>query len=248
MPAKLRIDVIAETCVNVGAMVDATNGAFIPEGGKDGEVLAEFAGRACYQSWSKPNPATATNKGYLANIIEQEHFSVLGHPTVTLYIQGVSRNFTHELVRHHTGTRYSQLSQRFVDSGEMDYVVPPAMRGTRVLEDQLARAWKSAVRDYEIAVDDLLAKGKTRKQAREAARAFLPGCAETKIVCMANLEAWRSIIARRAVTHADAEMREVMVQIAWTLKQGFPNAFQDMHLHVEEGQPDTIFFDLDPDA
>ncbi|HVE98707.1 MAG TPA: FAD-dependent thymidylate synthase, partial [Mycobacteriales bacterium] len=25
-----------------------------------GQALAEFAGRACYQSWKKPNPATAT--------------------------------------------------------------------------------------------------------------------------------------------------------------------------------------------
>ena len=25
-----------------------------------GQALAEFAGRACYQSWRKPNPATAT--------------------------------------------------------------------------------------------------------------------------------------------------------------------------------------------
>ena len=30
-----------------------------------GQALAEFAGRACYQSWKKPNPATATNAGYL---------------------------------------------------------------------------------------------------------------------------------------------------------------------------------------
>ncbi|MGH3976770.1 MAG: FAD-dependent thymidylate synthase, partial [Pseudonocardiaceae bacterium] len=30
-----------------------------------GQALAEFAGRACYQSWRKPNPATATNAGYL---------------------------------------------------------------------------------------------------------------------------------------------------------------------------------------
>ena len=29
-----------------------------------GQALAEFAGRACYQSWSKPNPSTATNAGY----------------------------------------------------------------------------------------------------------------------------------------------------------------------------------------
>ena len=33
-----------------------------------GQALAEFAGRACYQSWSKPIPTTATNAGYLDHI------------------------------------------------------------------------------------------------------------------------------------------------------------------------------------
>src|SRR5690606_11765045 len=32
------------------------------------DELAEVAGRLCYQSWDRPNPKTATNEGYLANI------------------------------------------------------------------------------------------------------------------------------------------------------------------------------------
>ena len=46
-----------------------------------GQALAEFAGRACYQSWKKPNPATATNAGYLHHILEVGHLSVLEHGT-----------------------------------------------------------------------------------------------------------------------------------------------------------------------
>ena len=48
-----------------------------------GEALAEFAGRACYQSWKKPNPATATNAGYLRHILEVGHLSVLEHGSVS---------------------------------------------------------------------------------------------------------------------------------------------------------------------
>ena len=44
-----------------------------------GQALAEFAGRACYESWNKPNPATATNAGYLRHILEVGHLSVLEH-------------------------------------------------------------------------------------------------------------------------------------------------------------------------
>ena len=56
-----------------------------------GQALAEFAGRACYQSWHKPNPATATNAGYLAHILDVGHLSVLEHGTATFYLTGVSR-------------------------------------------------------------------------------------------------------------------------------------------------------------
>ena len=82
-----------------------------------GQALAEFAGRACYESWHKPNPATATNAGYLRHILEVGHLSVLEHGSVTLYLRGVSRSLTHELVRHRH-LSFSQLSQRYVPERE----------------------------------------------------------------------------------------------------------------------------------
>ena len=89
-----------------------------------GEALVEFAGRACYQSWSKPNPKTATNAGYLRHIIDVGHFSVLEHASVSFYITGISRSCTHELIRHRHFS-YSQLSQRYVPEKESRVVVPP---------------------------------------------------------------------------------------------------------------------------
>lgn len=90
----------------------------------DGPALVEFAGRACYQSWTKPNPATATNAGYIGHLLDVGHFSVLEHGTATFYFTGVSRSFTHELIRHRHFS-YSQLSQRYVaDDG---LVVEPAV-------------------------------------------------------------------------------------------------------------------------
>lgn len=242
MPAELRVDVIAEMVTNPAAMTHATDGRWVPDG-SSGEDVAVFAGRACYASWSKPNPKTADTKGYLGHIIEAEHFNVMRHAVVTVYIQGVSRSLTHELIRHHVGIDFSQLSQRYVDTAEMDYVVPPAMRGNKRLEDMLEITWSSALYDYEIAVRELESDGKTRKQAREAARAFLPNCTETKIVVTANLQAWRNFISQRATLHADAEIRELAVQVAWEMKRGYPNAFQDMHLLVNgETGVETIYF------
>src|SRR5258706_4986057 len=93
-----------------------------------GQALAEFAGRACYQSWDKPNPATATNAGYLAHILEVGHLSVIEHGVATFYLTGVSRSFTHELVRHRH-LSYSQLSQRYVPDGEAAMGGPDLIAG-----------------------------------------------------------------------------------------------------------------------
>lgn len=94
---------------------EAPTGTLWHTDAEGGPALVEFAGRACYQSWTKPNPATATNAGYLAHILEVGHLSVLEHGTVTFYLTGVSRSLTHELVRHRHFS-YSQLSQRYVSS------------------------------------------------------------------------------------------------------------------------------------
>src|SRR5690606_13467825 len=80
----------------------------------DAEDLIEFAGRSCFQSFNKPNPATRANKDYIANIIAQGHHSVLEHASATFYIEGVSRALTHELIRHRH-LSFSELSQRFVN-------------------------------------------------------------------------------------------------------------------------------------
>lgn len=231
MPAKLRVHLIGESVAWQKAMNEATDGRWTADD-TFGEDLAVFAGRACYASWSRPNPKTADTEGYLGHIIEVKHFNVMRHGVATLYIQGVSRSLTHELIRHHVGIDFSQLSQRYVDVDEMDYVVPPAFRGTS-LESYLADSWARCLEEYRHAVMLLDPDGENRKKSREAARAFLPNCTETKIVVTANLQAWRNFIEQRATVHADAEIGELAVEVARIMKQSFPSAFQDMV--IEEG-------------
>src|ERR1700694_5176206 len=82
-----------------------------------GEKLVETAGRLCYMSFAKPRPGG--NKAYLGHILEVGHGSVLEHEVFNLIFTGVSRSFTHELVRHRAGFGYSQLSQRYVDESDV---------------------------------------------------------------------------------------------------------------------------------
>lgn len=191
----------------------------------DAEYLTTLAGRACYQSFHRPNEATKLDEDYLKRtLFEQGHYSILEHASATFYLEGVSRAFTHELIRHRH-LSYSQLSQRFVDESDAAYVVPPAMLGSDLHEQALDSYVRFSLETYEDAVEELLRDGYSRKQAREAARAFLPNCVETKIVVSGNLRAWNEVTLRRMQPDADAEMQEVMGLIYDELTEIAPAIF-----------------------
>lgn len=195
--------------------------------GNDGEELAEFAGRECYQSWGRPNPDTATNEGYLSNIIDHRHFSVLEHANYTVRISGVSRSLTHELVRHRHFS-YSQLSQRYVDEGKANHVIPPVIRDVAPeLEATLARSMLQSLIDYRYIYSLLVARGASRKEARGAARAVLPQMTETIVVVTGNLRTFREFFEKRVAEGVDQEIVELGQHVFDVLYQQAPNAFQD---------------------
>jgi len=198
-----------------------------------GQALAEFAGRACYQSWKKPNPATATNAGYLKHILEVGHLSVLEHGVVTFYFTGVSRSFTHELIRHRHFS-YSQLSQRYVPERDAAMVEPAAIAEDAELHKKFVEAAEASVRAYTELLEGLERRFADvenatlrRKQARQAARAVLPNATETRIVVTGNYRAWRHFIAMRATEHADVEIRELAIECLRQLQRVAPNVFSD---------------------
>jgi len=198
-----------------------------------GEALAEFAGRACYQSWSKPNPSTATNEGYLRHILEVGHLSVLEHGSVTFYLTGVSRSLTHELIRHRHFS-YSQLSQRYVPERDAAMVEPGVIAEDPELHAMFLEASELALASYTSLLEGLEKKfadidnaTARRKQARQAARSVLPNATETRIVVTGNYRAMRHFVAMRASEHADVEIRELAIAMLRELKRVAPNAFAD---------------------
>jgi thymidylate synthase ThyX len=103
-----------------------TNGTWsVDNDTTDAEDIPEIAGRICYLSFDKPRPGG--NEAYLKHIKEVRHGSVLEHSNFSILLTGVSRSLTHELVRHRAGFAFSQLSQRYVDSSDVAFIVPPEM-------------------------------------------------------------------------------------------------------------------------
>jgi len=201
-----------------------------------GQALAEFAGRACYQSWSKPIPATATNAGYLDHILQVGHLSVLEHSSATFYLTGISRSVTHELIRHRHFS-FSQLSQRYLPAAG-PAVVEPAVIAS---DPELHALFTAAVDRSAEAYADLLAALEeraasapdgtlARKQARQAARSVLPNATTTAIVVTGNYRAWRHFIGMRATEAADVEIRGLAVAVLIELQALAPNVFADFRI------------------
>ena len=199
-----------------------------------GQALTEFAGRACYQSWSKPVPATATNAGFVHHILQVGHLSVLEHSSATFYLTGVSRAVSHELIRHRH-LSVSELSQRFY--ADDPPIVPAGIGADPVLLER----FENAVAAAHVAYSELLAaleeelpeapNGRLgRKQARQAARAVLPQAEATKLVVTGNFRAWRHFIGTRASDAADAEIRGLAVELLAQLQQLAPHVFADFRI------------------
>ncbi len=225
-----RVQLIAKTEFLPPADVDWSTDA------EGGQALAEFAGRACYQSWSNPNPATATNAGYLAHILEVGHLAVLEHGSVSFYLTGVSRSLTHELIRHRHFS-FSQLSQRYVPDDDAAVVAPPVVAGDPELEALLVKAAEASRQAYEELLAGLEARfadapnaSLRRKQARQAARSVLPAATETRLVVTGNYRTWRHFIGMRATEHADVEIRQLAIECLRQLQGVAASVFGDFQI------------------
>ena len=198
-----------------------------------GEQLAELAGRVCYMSYGK---GRRTNREFIEHIVEVGHGSVLEHAVWSFLITGVSRSFTHELIRHRHFS-YSQLSQRYVDESNSDFIEPDVIAD----DEHLHAIWSEAVNATRAAYDQLVAgmehkfvdvtdKTLRRKLARQAARSVLPNATETKIFVTGNARALRHFIELRGSEHADVEIRKVAVAMLKLMQLEAPAMFGDYAL------------------
>jgi len=199
---------------------------------KDAQNLCEIAGRVCYMSFEKPRPGG--NKAYLDHILEVGHGSVLEHAAWTFIIEGVSRSLTHELVRHRVGWSYSQLSQRYVDESDVDFICPKLIDD----DDELFRLWSLAnvasLETYKKIAARLTELGHPRKVCRQTARSVLPNCTETKIVCTVNARALRNFFELRCNSAADTEIHALAEKMLRVMQEEAPNIFGDYTI-TDEG-------------
>jgi thymidylate synthase (FAD) len=199
-----------------------------------GELLVEFAGRACYRSWEpglNPNVTRirTDQREYLANILRSAHGSVLEHANYTFALRNVSRVTTHELVRHRAGSAFSQESLRYVRLTDIGFRVPPALEPMRQrvlsIVEQLEEFQRDAAKDLGIEEDGV--PFHVKKEVTSALRRLAPIGLSTDIIWTANLRTLRHVIEMRTAPGAEEELRLVFDKVAKLMLEETPNVFQD---------------------
>lgn len=205
---------------------------------QDAEWIVEMSARLCYLSFGGNG---RNHHDHIVHLLEVAHGSTLEHSMFGFLIWNVSRSLTHELVRTRQGVAYSQLSQRYVDESDTDFVVPPAIEALAAVQPDLRAKWDGHMRIsaelYKELVDALGAMycelpdpTERRKKARQAARSVLPNATETKIAVSMNARALRWFIQMRANAAADVEIRRLAVEMYRVAVKVAPLLFYDMKI------------------
>jgi len=216
----------------------------------DGEEIVEVAGRVCYLSVGE-HQSPRTNREYIQNLVSMGHDSVLEHVAWTFLLTGVSRAFTHQLVRHRAGFAFSQLSQQYHDASDAEVVEPPHLREFPQALQAWQRTMEVARESYRIIYDSLtqpsdlqdlgLPAKELQRAMRSAARSVLTNATETKIMVTANARAFRHFLKVRGGIPGDWEMREVSAELLKILKSDAPSIFADFQIQeLADGSPVVI--------
>lgn len=102
------------------------------------DKIVSAAARLCYSSEDIQsiieNFTTDKINKFVNMLTDLGHESPFEHVSFTFGIEGVSRAFSHQLVRHRIAS-YSQKSQRYVTEGQFDYVIPPSVEENGGIEE-----------------------------------------------------------------------------------------------------------------
>ena len=188
------------------------------------EELLEYAGRVCYRSESRGDPAK-----FLRARIREGHESLIEHASATFEISGISRACSHQLVRHRLAS-YSQESQRYVSMSDPEWVLPSA-----IAENLEARAvWDGFADEVKAAYRALRELGVRKEDARFA----LPNAAATRIVVTMNFRELLHLFRIRISPAAQWEIRDICVRMLELVYAIAPAVFGDLWEELRARYPD----------
>jgi thymidylate synthase (FAD) len=236
--------------------------------GSDTEQLIELYARRCYKSFApdlNPNVTKITkdSAAYHQNIARQRHGSVVAHGQCHFAFEGVSRVFTHELVRNRVGTEFSQESLRYVRLTDIPMWIPPIIAEEKEKRQLPPPYWRmveypfigNPEEIFSIGVETLewcqralaayynidhIKSFDRKKKLTSAFRRIAPIGLATGIGVTFNIRALRWIIEQRTHRSAEEEIRLVFGKVAEVAKEKWPMLFFDFQVEKVDGLPEWV--------
>ena len=183
------------------------------------EKTVAAAARLCYSSSGieklLEGLGQENTSAFLAKLISMGHESPFEHVSFTFGIEGISRNLSHQLVRHRIAS-YSQKSQRYVAENYFSYIIPPSIEKNpdtfRLYQEKMGELQQ---------VYQVLAKS----VPKEDARYILPGACETKLLATFNARSLLNFFAHRCCERAQWEIRALAKEMLKLVKEVAPILF-----------------------
>jgi len=211
----------------------------------DNELLAELAGRKCYDSFADAGKKRSNNE-YLHSMWDGRipHRSTGYHAQMSFFIAHVSRRVSHELIRNYVGHSKdeegipSQESTRFTHHPGM-YIAHPYYLGE---PDEFAEFERRAQRNYEdyvatiqrkveryVAKQGHPPKGLDKKRIYESSSGDLLMSCGTSFIWTTNPMAMTKFFHERHDEASDMEMSRFAATWKKVCFQHWPNLFSDFH-------------------
>ena len=193
------------------------------------ERVIALAGKLCYSSVGidelNDKISDEQVEKFITKLSDMGHMSPFEHASFTFAIEGISRNCSHQIVRHRLAS-FSQQSQRYVRM-KGEYVVPPYIYWHEELLLEFNHALEDADKAYNKLVEGLIRYGRTEKEAIEDARYILPSACTTKMEVTMNVRELLHFFKQRCCKRAQWEIREVAKEMLKQCKEVSPILFKN---------------------
>ena len=175
-------------------------------------LLGKFAG-VCYGR-------EGNDEKRLKHIISVGHLSVLRFGSAVFRISGISRVCLAQLTRS-KHLDYLVRSSRYCDEGEAEYILPEGF-------DKLSMTSKIKIHSHNFQARDLYNELRADGMSKQDARYFLPQAQETELYMTGNYQALKDFIKLRSTPSAQAEVRQVALEVERLLQEIAPIIFGEV--------------------
>lgn len=211
----------------------------------DAEKMVAASAKLCYSSSEIDGILngldTEKTVSFIERLMSMGHESPLEHIIFTFGIEGVSRSLLAQITRHRIAS-YSVKSQRYVNEGQFEYIIPHEIEADEKAKAIFIKAMEDDEKTYNELTDILKEKhfkafvaegmdekkaaNQAEKKAIEDARYVLPNACETKMIATFNARSLINFFHHRCCERAQWEIRELACEMLRLVKEVCPTIFK----------------------